>query len=361
MKAHCLALFALSACTQAPPAETPTATAQLGELVTEIDPRIWCIHQTSNGDYWFGSNGNGAYRFDGTKVTHYSREHGLCGDAVRNLYEDSRGHVLIATTSGISRFDGERLETLEFAAELTKPERWVLDPKDLWMVFDPGVRGPVRYDGERLYDMQLTESPAAAMHAATQSPFSWDPADIYSIYKDRRGHLWFGTAGSGLCRYDGKTIAWMYEEQLTTTPRGGAFGIRSVFEDRAGHFWICNTRHRYEMSRDVATVDGHTVLQYKKSPGLPDAQDDAADNFNFYPSMIEDDAGALWMACGSDGVWKYGDEGVTKYSLSDGSYACRIFADDQGKLWVGTIEHGIYVLDGDRFEPFAPPSPSNRK
>lgn len=359
MKTPTLVLFALSACTQtptdSPPSKPPSTTTTLGRSVTEIDPRIWSIHQTRNGDYWFGSNGNGVYRFDGADVTHYTRADGLSGDAVRGLYEDAKGNVLIAMNSGVSKFDGQRFTTLEFVAEPTPLKDWVLDPDDLWLI-KPGVRGPVRYDGEKLYHMQLTESPAdAAHHQQPQASFRFDPKGVYSTYKDRRGHLWFGTANVGLCRYDGQTLGWMFEDPLTTTPSGGAFGIRSIFEDRAGHFWICNTRNRFEMSHEVSQEGRHTLLKYVAKQGLPDASSDTDENFLFYQSMIEDDAGALWMACGSDGVTKYSGEHVTRYAIADGAYACCIYRDLKGKLWVSTIEHGIYLLDGVSFEPFQPP------
>lgn len=355
MKTFALVLFALSGCSQVPSGVSPPKTATtLGRSVAEIDPRIWKIHQARNGDYWFGSNGNGAYRFDGVDVTHYTRADGLSGDQIRGLHEDAKGNVLIATNSGVSKFDGQSFVTLELVAKPTLLKDWVLDPDDLWLV-KPGVRGPVRYDGEKLYHMQLTDSPADAAHHEQQASFRFDTKAVYSTYKDRRGHLWFGTANVGLCRYDGQSLGWMFEDQLTTTPSGGAFGIRSIFEDRAGDFWICNTRNRFEMSHDVSQVGEHTLIQYAKQQGLPQSAADTDENFFFYPAMIEDDAGALWMACGSDGVTKYSGEHVTRYAIADGAYACHIYRDLKGKLWVGTLEHGIHVFDGTTFERFQPP------
>ena len=166
--------------------------------------------------------------------------------------------------------------------------------------------------------------------------------------------MWFGTANVGLCRYDGQTLSWMYEERLTTTPSGGAFGIRSVHEDRAGDFWVCNTRQRFEISPEVLLEDGHSLIKYEKKEGLPDAQSDTDKNFNYYPSMTEDDAGALWMACGEDGVLKYDGEDVTRYPIGDGAYALSIYRDHEGKLWIGTVEDGIYTFEGASFEPFKP-------
>lgn len=70
--------------------------------------------------------------------------------------------------------------------------------------------------------------------------------------------------------------------------------------------------------------------------------------------MTEDNAGALWMAFGSDGIWKYDGEGVTRYSIDDGAYAISILSDQEGKLWAATVEHGLYTFDGASFKRLKP-------
>lgn len=319
-----------------------------------IDPRIWDIHQCRNGDYWFGSNGNGAYRYDGDGVTHFTPRDGLAGLHVRDIQEDARGHVLISTNQGVSVYDGERFSTLELVEE-EAGAGWTLDPEDVWIVFEPGGRGPCRYDGEKLYSLKLTGSPAEEVTSPGSPQPSRLSSGVYSIHKDRRGHLWFGTAEAGACRFDGENLSWMYEERLTTTPSGGAFGIRSIFEDRTGHFWICNTRQRFKVSSETTLESGHRLIQYESKAGVPASQSDTDENFTYYPSMTEDSQGVLWMACGSDGVWKYDGESVTRFPIGDDAYAITIHLDLGGKLWVGTLESGIHTLEGATFEPFRPP------
>lgn len=356
-------IITLSACTlaQEPGSSEISPAGQgaelsLGQIVTEIDPRIWVIHQGKNGDYWFGSNGNGVYRYDGRQVIHYTKVDGLNGAQVRDIQEDAAGNIFIGTASGVSKFDGERFTALELVDSQGDEDGWELNPDDVWIVFDPGSYGTVRYDGEKLYHLKLPKSPAEDAHRAryADAPGFFSASSVYSIYKDRKGHLWFGTAGVGLCRYDGEAWSWMYEEHLTTTPRGGAFGIRSIFEDRAGDFWICNTRNRFEMSPETTLKDGYRLMKYEKKEGLPGAKSDTDRNFDFYPSMTEDQAGALWMVCGSSDVLKYDGEEVTRYAIADGAYAITIYCDQDGKLWIGTLDHGIYTLELESFELFTP-------
>ena len=258
-----LIVLAVAACTSAeglPPNSTPPAARSsvpaTGQVVAKIDPRIWCIHQDRNGDYWFGSNGNGVYRYDGQRVTHYTRADGLSGDQVRDIEEDTEGNVFISTTDGVTKFDGKRFTPLELVEAPHTGEGWVLDPDDVWLVLGPGNHGPCRYDGERLYHLKLSKSPAEDAYRAKYPDAAFSPSGVYSIYKDRRGHMWFGTAAVGLCRYDGQVLSWMYEERLTTTPSGGAFGIRPVYQGRAGDFWIWNTRQRLEVLPEATSEGG---------------------------------------------------------------------------------------------------------
>lgn len=316
----------------------------------EMDPRIWRIHQDRGGSYWFGSNGNGVYRYKGRTITQYTQAHGLLGGEVRDIKEHTDGNVLVSTNQGVSKFDGKRFRALKMIDVPASKTGWVLDPKDVWIVFDPGSDGVCRYDGETLYRLRLPTSPAEDAHRAKYPDSTFSLSGVYSIHRDRRGHLWFGTASVGLCRYDGESWSWLYEERLTTTPSGGAFGVRSVYADRAGHLWVCNTRQRFKVARESKVQGEFRLLEYTKEPGLPEAHADTAKNFSYYHAMVEDAAGSLWMACGDDGVWKYDGKAVTRYSLGKGAYAVSIYRDRGGKLWVGTLQHGIYTFGGDRFE-----------
>lgn len=333
----------------APGTEAPPAT--VGEVVTTLDPRIWAMHQDQNGHLWFGSNGSGLYRYDGDTLVRYGIEDGLGSAQVRDIQGDPRGNLLVSTTGGVSLFDGKAFTPLAIEEDPAE-DGWSLDPNDVWIVFDLGTHGPCRFDGEKLYEMPLSKSPVEDAWNARFPNSSFSPRDIYSIHQDREGHLWFGTASVGLCRFDGEEISWMYEERLDITPAGGSFGIRSIFQDRQGDFWICNTRNRFAFSSQSRDMDGSKLLQYEKKPGFPKSATDDGENFTYFHAMVEDAAGALWIAAENSAVWKHDAKGVTKYPLVEGAYALNVFIDQRGKVWASTLEHGVFTFDGKAFRPF---------
>ncbi|MCR9248598.1 MAG: hypothetical protein NXI31_26525, partial [bacterium] len=228
------------------------------------------------------------------------------------------------------------------------PTGWQLNPKDVWLVADIGAGSVCRFDGRKLHRLELPASAAGGPKRQDSDPDWYDPAGVYQVTRDRRGHVWIGTAGAGLCRYDGKSIDWLYQKRLTTTPSGGEFGIRSIYQDQGGTYWVCNTRQRF----DVAPEGRDGLLSYTTKPGLPDATDDDSVNFAYFPAIVQDQDGALWMACGSDGVLRYDGKAVTRYPLGEEAYAVAILIDRADTVWVGTVEHGAYYLDRGELRRF---------
>ncbi|MFT5198822.1 MAG: ligand-binding sensor domain-containing protein [Planctomycetota bacterium] len=359
LNATCLLLFLLacSGTQDSPPGEIrETArdqTITVGKTVKEIDPRIWKIHQDRKGDYWFGSNGSGIYRYDGKKVTQFTKADGLCGDQVRGIVEGADGRLFISTNGGVALFDGKSLTALEIVDMASDTEGWELNEEDVWIA-NLGNSGALRFDGKKLHHLILPGLPAEQVLSERRPNSDFLFFAVYRIFKDSRGHIWIGTSGSGLCRYDGKSVSWMHEPALTTTPSGGSFGIRSIYEDKSGDFWICNTRQRFRMSPEIRVENGRKLIRFETKAGLPNAQLNEDKNFTYYHDIAEDKAGALWFASGSDGIMKYDGTSVVKYPLPEGVYALQIFLDQKGKLWLGTLEHGIFNFNGERFAPFKP-------
>ncbi len=199
-----------------------------------------------------------------------------------------------------------------------------------------------RYDGITLYELQLPKPPE----------FS-NPFEIYSIYNDRKGSVWFGTNPSGVCRYNGKSFEWITEDDVTEFRNEGANGVRSITEDRNGDFWF-NTEYRYSVY-DSLTINSTKFYRRLESIGSLDGKKDG--NLDEYLSSVKDDNNNLWFVTYRDGVWKYDGTKVTHYVVQHNSIDITLFSiykDNNGDLWLGTHENGAYKFNGTVFEKFAP-------
>lgn len=328
-----------------------TSFVELGKVVSELDPTIWDIHQDRKSNYWFGSKENGVYYYDGQQLRHYSKEDGLVSNQIRGIQEDSLGHIYFETMEGVSKFDGFAFESLEIKRENASNTAWKLKPGDLWFRIGFDNKGPYRYDGKYLHYLEFPASPQEATFYKEQAQVSFSPYGIYKIYKDRSGLMWFGTSGVGLCRFDGQSISWHYEEQLQKTSGGGDFGMRAIFQDKDGYFWFNNSRYRYEV-----LPNSSVHLDYRKEDGLGYQTKDNTLEFPHFLAIEQDDEGNLWMVTYSDGVWKNDGNQLLNYPVKDGETAVLLFTiykDKQGVLWLGTHNAGVYKFNGNTFEKFS--------
>lgn len=333
----------------------PTIT--LGDTVTELSNSIWIVFQATNGDYWFGSDTDGAYRFDGKTVMHYSAKDGLSSNSIRGIQEDKQGNIYFSTLAGINKFDGQFFALLTAIPSNGPGDHWKLQADDLWfnMLGKTGENGPYRYDGKDLFQLEFPKHYLADDYFKKFPNKSWSPYEVYNLYKDSMGNMWFGTSNFGICRYDGKSLSWLYEDHLTNTPNGGSFGIRSIVEDTKGKFWFCNTRYRYNISADSINENGKILIKYDKEKGIEDIEPGDGTDHVYFMSVTTDNNGELWMATYDQGVYRYDGEKTTHYPVKDGTEDVTLFSiykDKRGDLWLGTHKSGLFKFNGTRFEKF---------
>ncbi len=366
-------LAALAACTGDPPklrdadpasVAAPATVARarsdtLGEVVPELSDSIWIVFQDADGAHWFGSDGQGVFRVEGRVITRFTTRDGLSHDQVRGIQQHAAtGDLLISTNGGVSRYDGARFVTLPVTEVVALDDGWVLDSGDVWIQGRSGAKGPYRYDGTTLYSLQFPKSPRADEWYAKYPTAPWNPYEVWCVYRDHAGHMWFGTACLGICRFDGSTREWMYEAHHSELPNNALFGIRSILQDRRGDFWFCNTQYRYAMNPRGGEGGRPGEIAYTRKPGMDLSGTTIGEPFFYFMSITDDERGHLWMAPYAGGVWRYDGAGLTHYPMKDGAgrdiTMFSIYRDRSGGLWVGTHEHGAYRFDGAGFERFRP-------
>lgn len=313
-----------------------------GDSVDTLDNNIMVVYQDRKGSYWFGSWNTGLYNYDGTTLVHFGKHHGLPFDRVDEIKEDRFGNlyfVSLSPRSSVVRFDGYTFQPLLADTSGT----WRSDPTDIWFRHSfRNVQKVYRFDGITLFELQLPSPPNLS-----------NPFDIYSIYTDKKGHLWFGTNPVGVCRYDGTSFDWITEEDVTEFRNEGANGVRSITEDVNGDLWF-NTEYRYHIPDRAEGERTPWYTRHKSIGGLDGKILSALDE---YLSIARDNQDHLWFVTYRDGVWKYDGTSITHYEVKDHSKNITLFSiykDRRGDLWLGTHENGAYRFNGTSFEKFVP-------
>ncbi len=321
-------------------------------IVTEMSSRINCIIQDKNDNYWFSTNGDGVYCYDGKSLYQFNTKDGLSDDYVGAIQEDMSGHIWFTTASGISRFNGRAFISYTVKDSLplksSSDKEWKTEPGDLW--FNAGG-GAYRYNGKSFSYLALPKAPF-------DSRYSQGPSDrlsaygVYSILKDKNGTLWFGTQAMGVCHYDGTSFTWLNEKGLSPP------AVRCVFEDRNRNLWFGNN------GAGLFRYDGKTLVNFTDEKGLsnPEFWSESKISGKSRPGTLarvwtinEDNNGNLWIGTTDAGVWRYDGNSFTNYTTIDGltsNSINTIYKDKKGDLWFGTDGGGLCKYNGTFFTRF---------
>ncbi len=326
-------------------------TQEVTNTALQLDNQIWEIFQDSKGNYWYGSNGRGVYRYDGNQLTLLTTDDGLVGNAIRGIQEDTHNNIYFETTEGISKYDGDTFTTLHPTNSIVG--EWKIEPNDLWFGYD--ANDLYRYDGENLYELKL---PGQDLYLAFGKDTFGDPFNannnspyaVYGVDKDNDGNVWFGTITAGAFRYDGKSFLWFNEKELTTLPDGRVPGVRSMIQDNDGYFWLSNFYSKYKINPD-------SPKGYDKLKAVEHLDGIIKDKLPYFNSGITDKKGNLWMTTYGGGVWKYDGKVLSNYDIHNGKETVLlicIYEDKDGVIWVGSDNDGVYRRNFEQFEKFHP-------
>ena len=240
------------------------------------------------------------------------------------------GYLWVGTLSGLVRFDGVRFVPWRPEHGPRLPSSEVLDlmaasDGSLWIATLGGL--------SRWKNQTLINYPSG-------------PGGTVSVLEDPKGRIWFGqniaAGGTGpLCEVLGGSETRCY---------GTSDGVPRLrrahpeLEDRGGNLWFASDETLVRW-----TPHSHSVYELSGTTrpsgiyGLAEAPD-----------------GTLWVGTERagpglglqrlvDGKWK-----PFKTREFDGSTLAveTLYADREGALWVGTLDHGIYRIQGDRVDHF---------
>jgi ligand-binding sensor domain-containing protein len=192
----------------------------------------------------------------------------------------------------------------------------------MWVGNDDGV---VRFDGARFVSFGLREG--------------LNSGPVQTLFGDRAGALWIGTAGGGLtCWKGGKFTNYTMRDGLP------ADSITALAEDGEGRLW-------------VGTEAGLVVWRNGSDSLLSEAGSFKGKTIT---TLYKDKAGTIWVGATGAGVFHFldgrfvplknpGVEGL----LQDPH--C-LAVDRKGRVWIGVAEDVVLCCDGARWQPYRIPS-----
>lgn len=337
-----LMLFSCWAQNQTNSKENGATAAQLktaDNKKIKFDKTVYCGFKDQNGMLWFGTLGDGLYRYDGSSFTQYTKKDGLNDNTIMSMIEDRNGNLWLGTTDGLCKYDGQSFSHIPIPFSDTSSV-WLdkvypiinpnavhslLEDKDGHLWIGTGGAGAYRFDGENFTSF-LSET---GQKMEDDLHHNW----ITSMIEDNNENLWFSSMSrGGATRYDGEHFSlFMPEDGLHTDM------VRTIFQDKSGDIWI-----GYKATHDggLTRYDGDTFVNYSKTDGLCN---------HSIRVIFEDQDGRLWMGGDLNNLCVYDGQAFVEFKTKENTTfdgILTVLEDTEGNIWFGG-KHGLWKYNGE--------------
>lgn len=285
--------------------------------------------QDRRGDIWIAS-WEGVFRYDGKSFINMTAD--VSTHRFFSLFEDSKGNLWFGSIGGgVYLFDGNGFQN--FTTQDGLPNNEIVSIYEdgngnIWLGANGGVS---RYNGTSFQNYILSGDEMAEDHTGKKVPdFTRPPLEVNAIIQDNQGRFWFATRGNTFI-FDGKAFIVLAND-------GKPFkNVRCLIRDLHGNtwlggqdgFWRCDGMECIEITKDfvgyiyqdrrgniwtssakLANQNNWVLTRYEVDTLMKHHPSFSEMNPNVGAlfGIIEDDKGNLWFGAGS-GVYRY--DGMT--------------------------------------------------
>ena len=270
---------------------------------------------TPDGDLWLMSSrgvltrmpADSLHRFGTLPATEYRPP---TATAFNSILAGRHGGLWVAARDGLYRFERGAFSPVISGLSVDRVEESANG--HLHLVTSQGY---LEWDGSR-----------AVPHPEVLHQLGIQPSEIFHVFEDRRGVVWFATA-VGVARRTGDSVEWL-------PPTGRGHATRRIHEDQRGVLWFARTDGLYRSAdRGLELVD----------PGIQAR------------ALFGDRDGNLWIGTNGDGLIRLRERATRLFTPADGlpnKLIMTVLADHDGAIWTGANCGGLSRLDGERFRTY---------
>lgn len=299
--------------------------------------------QDKDGKLWFGTSGEGVYRYDGKEFTQFTEKDGLSNNSIWSILEDKSGNIWFGTDDGLCRFDGKKISKIPFTIANSngfgisiplsgKISVWSMLQDKNGTIWFGTSQDLYCYDGKSFSRFLNKGNISNPQHLQLK----W----IQCFLEDSKGIIWMGSGPlgqEGVIRYDGQTIT-------SSKPNGDGW-IRYIIEGKDGQIWFSGRQN------GVFRYDGQTFKSFTEKTNIGSA-------------IFKDKTGNIWFDGGEksnstesiDGLWRYDGKTFEHFTSKDGmgkNSVWNILEDSNNNIWIGTRNCQLYRYNGQTFESFS--------
>ncbi|WP_375561510.1 two-component regulator propeller domain-containing protein [Bernardetia sp. OM2101] len=312
------------------------------EKIKQAEDEIIFATTTDNqGGVWTGTL-KGLYRYTFTNkaqsnIANVEQINIFPNTSITSLYTDSRGLVWIGARGKLASYNPQTKQISDYSKLINgNPNAPIISINEdktnqIWVSVFRQKCVRLTMQGQKAVSTQdFTTNEGLVSNV------------IWTLYKDKKGDLWFGSNDNGLSRYDGTKFHSLTKNEGLPHNRPAA-----ITEDEDGNLWFGS------IGGGIFKYDGKDFKVYTTKEGI------SSDN----PYLIQGDAlGNIWIGT-NDGVNCLNPKTneVKKYSFKEGFTGMEtnqnsVFRDKNDNLWFGTI-NGLMKCNPTLFEKNDTPPP----
>lgn len=317
------------------------------------------------GNLWAQERDNAAQEY---LADHWDTAEGLPGNSIVGIAQTPDGYLWLATTKGLTRFDGLKFMPVDFlqnegeTSQETLPDALFVDKTGILRIGSSA--GLTQYDyktrqfktltakdgitADRIriinedikgnlwisFDVSYLNRFSNGRFTAFNASHGLEDKKINAIVENAGGNLLFGTRENGVYILRGESFSKYEIEGL-----GKGYLIITMYEDRDNDLWIGTNKGLFR----ITAKDNKTYV-YTTRHGL------AGD---YIISILEDENRNLWVGT-TNGLchWekKQSDAAVfSRVDLMKNHVITYLFNGRENSLWAGTYEAGIWQIKAARF------------
>lgn len=297
---------------------------------------IWSLYSDEEAILWAGVYGKGinvlnrkSRKFDLYQRNPFAKN-GLPDNDVRGFAEDDNGNVWIATDGGgLCQFNPETqrftktINRSGSSGNITSNAVMAVlydSKKNLWIGTWSGGVDRLSKTGKMIKNYPIRGNQEIGNN------------NVISLYEDRHGNIWAGSAGSGLFRYD--RVLDKFEQVSTANPSAPSDKayVSSLLEDENGILWVGTYYGLVSLKRIQGKTYEGNVLYHTKEPGSISS--------SVIEVIYQDSKHKLWIGTCDNGLNLLNNNGTftvfQKRNGLPGKAIRSIMEDNNGNLWIST-------------------------
>ncbi|MEI6088145.1 MAG: two-component regulator propeller domain-containing protein [Bacteroidota bacterium] len=294
--------------------------------------KVYKIFQDKKNQLWFGTDGGGLCRFDGTYFFNITEKEGLFAKSITSIEEDDQHNIWLGTIgAGVCKFDGKEFTYFTEQQGLSNNNVWSIIKDSLgqlWVGTDKGlnlIKNNKKSGSNKDYSIYSYGS---------QNGLNAIDFNLHSVCIDDSNRIWWGT-GKGVATLDlKKNIIASIPLSLSINQieiNEKAYDFRKLSDAQKKHIDFSNLAAFKNIPENLSLSYDHNHLTF---------------HFSSIDWVAPENIRYSYRLNGLDVKWSIASEAtIADYrNLNPGSYRFEIKAMGVSQKWTGSVFYNFAII-----------------